>query len=262
MDEVPFPASSVPILPPFSSRVCPHQIGSFLSLGFNMIFPQMRESIETHHKGEHGKQRRALGLCFLVSVLSLAMVYQIGLLEESGHGGAPHGGEEVEGAATRVAAHRALEEELASERGAHHDHHGHHAHGGSHHHPQEHHHHVHVEHSEETTTIETAHSRTSGEDPKEIHSKTHEAAVKRNKQKHQHKHAQALGGADPPRRGAASEGGEGDKVLCAQVYQPVCDTRKKKTHSNRCMALAAGAAEGNLREGECEEEHRRKEEEL
>eukprot|EP00392_Amoebophrya_sp_AT5.2_P010451 g10511.t1 len=51
--------------------------GSFLSLSLYLIFPQVKESIETHHK-EKGKRKKPFLACFLTSLIALWMVYQVG----------------------------------------------------------------------------------------------------------------------------------------------------------------------------------------
>lgn len=56
--------------------------GSFLTLALNMIFPQVSESIEKHHKGT-GKIYAKLA-CLVASILAVVIMVKIGALE-SGH---------------------------------------------------------------------------------------------------------------------------------------------------------------------------------
>ncbi|CAJ1393919.1 unnamed protein product [Effrenium voratum] len=69
--------------------------GSFLSLSLNMIFPQVSESINKHHKGRAATMAKAL--CCVLAVLATYVLVRIGDLEgghDHGHGhGHGHGHE-------------------------------------------------------------------------------------------------------------------------------------------------------------------------
>merc|ERR1719162_2016490 len=63
--------------------------GSFLTLALNMIFPQVSESIQKHHKGRARVYAKLS--CLVVAVLAVVILIRIGALEDHGHDHEGHG---------------------------------------------------------------------------------------------------------------------------------------------------------------------------
>ncbi|CAD7961566.1 unnamed protein product [Amoebophrya sp. A120] len=108
--------------------------GSFLSLSFYMIFPQVKKSIFVHTKSSTVNSSRKLAMlyCGIVSFFALFLVYQVGVLEESAaHGGHDHGHDHHGHGHDN---HHDHHHELAAASAAHQNHHHHHHDEESHQH--------------------------------------------------------------------------------------------------------------------------------